>query len=328
MRVAIMTGGGDCPGLNACIRAIVRTCLLNNIEPVGSRNGWLGFMNEDLFVMDIASVSDIIDRGGTILGTSRINPVESDERFESIRQTLEKWNIECIIVIGGNGTLAAANEVAKRYVNIIGVPKTIDNDINGTDKAIGFDTAINIVTEALDRLHSTAESHHRTMVMEVMGRDSGWIAVAAGIAGAADCIVIPEKKITIDEIESCVRSKYNRGKKFSLIVFAEGANIDGLPEENTAKALSEALQKRTGFETRFVDIGHVQRGGTPTAADRIIATRLGVTAVDEAIKRNYGIMIGIKGDTIVTPKLAEIVGEYKNEEAVEDLYNKAKVFFG
>lgn len=328
MRLGILTGGGDCPGLNACIRAIVRTCLLNGAEPIGIKDGWTGLIEEDMFVMDINSVSDIIDRGGTILCTSRVNPVKDDGQFAKIKNSIKKWGIEGLIVIGGNGTLAAANEVAKRGINIVGIPKTIDRDVKGTEDTIGFDTAVNIVTEAIDRLHSTAESHHRTIVMEVMGRNSGWVAISGGIAGAADCIIIPEEKTTLDEIERIIKSKYDRGKKFAIIVLAEGAHIEGVSKKYVGMNLCKELQRKLGVESRFVDLGHVQRGGKPTAFDRILATRMGVRAVDEAIKGNYGIMIGTKSSDLVTVRLENAAGEYEKDNKIEHYYTVARVFFG
>jgi phosphofructokinase-like protein len=291
-RIGILTGGGDCPGLNAVIRAVVRSGLPYDFETLGIRNGWLGLIEGDVEPLTDFSVSGILPKGGTILGTSRTNPLAKTEDFQRIRANLKKYDIHALVVIGGDGTLSAARDVAKQGINIVGVPKTIDNDISGTDMTFGFDTAVTIVTEAIDRLHTTAESHHRIIVVEVMGRNVGWIALLAGVAGGADEILFPEIHTSMEEVCANLMTRYRSGKKFSIVVVAEGVKREALglppvPEDlrdecghekfvGIGNILGREIEKRLGVETRVTILGHIQRGGSPTAYDRILAPGTGL----------------------------------------------------
>jgi 6-phosphofructokinase 1 len=314
--IGILTGGGDCPGLNAAIRAVVRAGLEHDFETFGIRNGWQGLIDGDVEPLTDFSVSGILPRGGTILGTSRIDPVKNTPDFQKIKSNMEKFRIYGLVVIGGNGTLSAARDVAARGIPVIGIPKTIDNDIAGTDNTIGFDTAVSIVTEAIDRLHTTAESHHRIIVVEVMGRNAGWIAVMAGIAGGADAILIPEVPFTIDEICTRLRTRYKAGKKFSIVAIAEGSHWEEhdtshVPEHEkdecgnvkflgVGNVIGKELERRLGIETRVTILGHVQRGGSPTSYDRILATRFGIAAVDLVVAGKFGRMVALQGSRITS----------------------------
>ncbi len=314
-KIAVMTGGGDCPGLNAVIRAVVRSGLSYGFEALGIHNGWQGLIEGDLEPLTEVSVSGITSLGGTILGTSRIDPLKKPGDVEKIRNTIKSYGIDALVVIGGNGTLSAAYELTASGIPLIGVPKTIDNDIFGTDLAVGFDTAVSIVTEAIDRLHTTAESHHRIMVVEVMGRNTGWIALIAGMAGGADVILIPEIRFTMDEVCQDLKARYMAGKKFSIVVVAEGTHHEDIadvavPECNrdecghekfvgVGNLLGKELEHRLGIETRVTVLGHVQRGGTPTAFDRVLATRFGVSAIEQIIAGNFGCMVALQGTGLV-----------------------------
>ena len=299
MRIGMLTGGGDCPGLNAVIRAVVRKGIDGyGDELVGFRDGWRGVLEDSHAELTIESTRGILPRGGTILGSSRTNPYKRDDGVQRVRDTLEKLRLDGLIAIGGEDTLGVANRLHQDGVNVLGVPKTIDNDLGGTDVTFGFDTALHIATEAIDRLHTTAESHNRILVVEVMGRTAGWIALHSGVAGGADVILIPEIPFDIDEVCRLIRRRHARGRYFSIVVAAEGA----MPKEGTMPvaetgsldefghprlggigyALEREIESRTGFETRATVLGHVQRGGTPTAFDRVLATRLGLAAIDAA----------------------------------------------
>jgi len=341
-RVGILTGGGDCPGLNAVIRAVVRKGILfHKFDILGIKNGWLGLMEGLVIPLDLNSISGILPRGGTILGTSRTNPFKVEGGLGKINAQMSKYEIDALVAIGGEDTLGVACKLQENGINCVGVPKTIDNDLSGTDYTFGFDTAVSTVTDALDRLHSTAEAHHRVMVVEVMGRHTGWIAVEGGLAGGADYILIPEVPFDIDEICSGITKRHYRGKEFSIVVVAEGAapKKDQLilqTEERDAfghvrlggigYVLSKEIEQRTGFETRATVLGHIQRGGSPTAFDRILATRYGVAAIDLVKEGKFGYMVSLQGNKIVPVPLADAVAKIKTVDM--ELYELAKVFFG
>lgn len=346
MKVGILTSGGDAPGLNAVIRAIVRKGIDFKFDIIGIYNGWKGIMEEDYAELGVKESSGIIHRGGTILGTSRYSPFEHDDGKEKMMKNILKADFDSIIAIGGEGSMNVAQLAFEQGVNIVGVPKTIDNDINGTDYSFGFDTAVNIATEAVDRLHTTAESHHRIMILEVMGRHAGWIALYSGIAGGADVVLIPEKKIKMDEVIDVIKSRYTRGKPFSIIVVAEGAQFDeedvksfkanpkdsekmdvhGRPRlGGISKFLADEIEDRTGFETRATILGHVQRGGVPSAFDRILGTRLGVYAIEMVKKKKFGRMAALRANDIVDIPIKEAISKLHTVDL--DIYKVAKVFF-
>ncbi|MFQ5646238.1 MAG: 6-phosphofructokinase, partial [bacterium] len=294
--IGILTGGGDCPGLNAVIRAVVKKAAkLGGYQVLGIKNGWAGFINGDMEPLTEYSVSGILPRGGTILGTSRTNPYKKPEDVQKLRENVKRFGIDAVIAIGGEDTLGVASRLYDDGVKAVGVPKTIDNDLSGTDYTFGFDTAVSIATEAIDRLHTTAESHHRVIVCEVMGRHAGWIATYAGLAGGADCILIPEKPFNIDRVCNIVGCRKNSGKCFSIIVVSEGAQpeksenlvtLDKKLDEfghvrlgGIGEILANEIENRTGMETRVTILGHIQRGGSPTAHDRVLATRFGIKAM-------------------------------------------------
>jgi 6-phosphofructokinase 1 len=321
MRIAVLTGGGDAPGLNAAIRAVVRKALDLGHEVVGVRNGWLGMIEGNTFTLTRENVSGILPRGGTILGTSRTNPFKQDGGAERMRRTMEQHDIGAIVAIGGDDTLSVALRLHKMGVKVVGVPKTMDNDVPGTDYTIGFDTAVNIVMEACDRLHTTAEAHHRVMIIEVMGRDAGWVAGVGGLAGGADVILIPEVPFTIEEVCTIVRKRHERGRTFSIVVVAEGAKPSDFGVQITQDArvdsfghvrlggvgalLAREVEARTGYETRVMVLGHLQRGGSPTVFDRVLATRYGVAAVEAIEAEHFGVMVALRGTKIVTISLEE-----------------------
>jgi 6-phosphofructokinase 1 len=346
VRVGVLTGGGDCPGLNAVIRAIVNTVIRREGgTTLGFRNGWQGVVENNAFELSLREVSGILPRGGTILGTSRTNPVATSDGVARARETFAAHRLTGLIAIGGEDTLGGASRLCDAGLQVVGVPKTIDNDLSGTDYTFGFDTAVNIATEAIDRLHTTAESHHRVMIVEVMGRNTGWIAVEAGIAGGADYIAIPEVPVDIDAICQAVRARYDRGKGFSIVVVAEGATVAigataaiavHQDERRDAyghvrlggigKVLADAIEERTGFETRYIVLGHVLRGGTPSAFDRILATRFGVAAVDLVAGGRFGRMVALRGVEIVDIPLSDAVSKRKTVDP--DLYRIASIFSG
>jgi len=343
MKVGILTGGGDCPGLNSVIRAVVRKGIEHyKYEMIGIRNGWKGLLEMNYGPLDLRSVSGILPRGGTILGTSRTNPAKIDKGFEKAKDNFIKMGLGALIAIGGEDTLGVANKLTSMNVNIIGVPKTIDNDLSATDFTFGFDTAVNIVMEALDRLHTTAESHDRVMVCEVMGRHAGWIATYGGIAGGGDVILIPEEKFDIEEVCENIKKRHARGKNFSIVVAAEGAQPKDAGDFFTAskeldsfghvklggigEALAKEIEKRTGFETRATVLGHIQRGGSPTAFDRVLGTRFGIAAIDQVKKGDFGKMVALQGNKIVVVPLEQAVAKLKTVD--KDIYDIAKVFFG
>ncbi|OLE36035.1 MAG: 6-phosphofructokinase [Actinobacteria bacterium 13_1_20CM_3_68_9] len=343
MRVGVLTGGGDCPGLNAAIRAIVRKGIDHYGHAiVGFRDGWRGPLENDHEELTIESTRGILPRGGTILGTSRTNPFKREDGPERIRETMAGLHLDGLIAIGGEDTLGAGASLHGDHgVAVLGVPKTIDNDLAATDVTFGFDTALQVATEAIDRLHTTAESHHRVMVVEVMGRHAGWIALHSGLAGGGDVILIPERPFDIEDVCRLIRRRHSRGRNFSIVVVAEGA----LPEEGTMEVaegerdefghvrlggighrLEREIEVRTGFETRAVVLGHIQRGGTPTAFDRVLATRLGVAAIDAAHEGRWGTMPALRGTRITLVPLSEAVEQLRTVPP-ED-YEVAAPFFG
>lgn len=343
LKVGVLTGGGDCPGLNAVIRAVVRKGFQNNVKVIGIKNGWKGLINPETIDLDLSSVSGILPKGGTILGTSRTNPYKDPEDVKKVMENYKKLGLDALIAIGGEDTLGVANKLNKenKGINVVGCPKTIDNDLNATDYTFGFDTAVNIATEAIDRLHTTAESHHRIMVVEVMGRHAGWIAIHSGLASGADVILIPEVKIDLDEVCEILKKRKERGKSFSIIVVAEGAEFKAgqvvLKEEKIdsfghvrlggiGEILAQEVEKRTGFETRTTVLGHIQRGGTPSAADRFLATRFGVKAMELVLNKKFGYMASLKGTDVTEVPIQDAVGTLKLVDT--KLYDLAKTFFG
>jgi len=340
MKVGILTGGGDCPGLNSVIRAIVRMAIADKAEVVGFKNGWKGLIENEMVPLDLQSVSGILPKGGTILGTSRTNPYKKDQGVEKVKETLAKNKIDALVAVGGEDTLGVANKLAKEGVAVVGIPKTIDNDLNATDYTFGYDTALNIAMECIDRLHTTAESHHRVMVAEIMGRHAGWIALEAGIAGGADVILIPEVPVDMEHVCDLIKKRHSRGKTFSIIAVAEGATLKDknitLAQEldqfghvrlgGIGQTIGEMIEKKTGFETRVTVLGHIQRGGSPTAFDRVLGTRFGVGAYELVKKKQWGFMVSLRGRQIVSVPLQEAVGELKTVPL--DYYKMAEAFFG
>jgi phosphofructokinase-like protein len=343
MRIGVLTGGGDCPGLNAVIRAVVRRGIRGGHSFLGFRHGWAGVLADEAGELTLEGTAGILPRGGTILGTSRTNPyADGVDGTAAVRQTLEARGVDALVPIGGEDTLGVALRLHEAGVAVVGVPKTIDNDLDGTDMTFGFQTAVQIVTDAIDRLHTTAESHNRVMVVEVMGRHAGWIATHAGIAGGADAILVPERPFDIDEVAAQVRRRHARGRSFSIVVVAEGATPRAgalqVGSGGTTDAFGHArlggigvsleaeLERRTGFESRVTILGHVQRGGTPVAFDRVLATRFGVAAMDAASDGRYGTMVALRGTDIIEMPLADALRQPKLLDP--SLYETAELFFG
>ena len=341
MKIGILTGGGDCPGLNSVIRAIVRKAIANNHETLGLRYGWKGLLDKDAVPLDARSVSGILPKGGTILGTSRTNPLKTERGEEKAIANFNELGLDGLVAIGGEDTLGVATKLYENGLKIVGVPKTIDNDLNATDFTFGFDTAINIVTECIDRLHTTAESHNRIMVVEVMGRHAGWIAAYSGIAGGADYILIPEIPIDIREVCKTIKKRHEKGKNFSIVVVSEGAFFKNenlaLQEKKLDEfghvrlggighTLGKLIENMTGYETRVTVLGHIQRGGSPSAFDRVLGTRFGVKAYDLIEAGKFGRMVSLKGNQITDVPLQEATSELKTLDL--DLYEIAKIFFG
>jgi ATP-dependent phosphofructokinase / diphosphate-dependent phosphofructokinase len=340
-QIGILTGGGDCPGLNPVIRAVVRKAYNEGYGVIGFKNGWKGLIENDTMALNLDTISGILPKGGTILGTSRTNPYKKEGGLENVKKTFNSLGLEALVAVGGEDTLGVALKLTKDGIpNIVGVPKTIDNDLSATDYTFGFDTALNIAMECIDRLHTTAESHHRIMVAEVMGRHAGWIAIEAGIAGGADVILIPEKPIVIEDVCESIKKRHARGKTFSIVVVAEGAKfsdkditiVEKLDEfghvrlGGIGELLAKEIEKRTGYETRVSVFGHIQRGGSPTAFDRILGTRFGVHAVELVLNKKFGKMVALAGNKIIAVPLEDAVKQLKTVD--EDMYNIAKVFFG
>ena len=342
-RIGILTAGGDCPGLNAVIRAVVRRAVADGAEVIGVKNGWRGLAESDVEPLTRSAVTGILPRGGTILGTSRLNPLDSPDTLARVKKNWQRFGLEGLIVVGGEGTLSAALDIWRDHnLPLVGVPKTIDNDIRGTDFTFGFDTAVGVVTDAVDRLHSTAESHHRVMVVEVMGRHTGWIAAYGGIAGGADVILVPEHPFRISRVCELLQHREKQGRAFSIVVVAEDAQphedenflTDEVREQifrhdrlgGIGTALAYEIEHCTGIETRVTKLGYVQRGGSPSPFDRVLATRFGVIAYEMIQAEQWGQMAAIRGNKIVTVPLEEAVSELKRLD--EEIYRVAEVFFG
>jgi ATP-dependent phosphofructokinase / diphosphate-dependent phosphofructokinase len=348
MKIGMLTGGGDCPGLNAVIRAVVRKGIFTyGDEFVGFMEGWRGLVDDTTMVLDLDAVGGILPRGGTILRTSRTNPSKRADGIDRCLAALEKNKIEALIAIGGDDTLSVAQKLHEAGAKVVGVPKTIDNDLGGTDYTFGFDTACNIVCEALDRVHTTAEAHNRVMVVEVMGRDAGWIALYSGIAGGADVILVPERPFDVDKVADSLRQRHARGRYFSIVVVAEGAKFSSQASQGSpvlqdmgkdefghvklggiANILAREIEKRTGFETRAVILGHIQRGGSPSAFDRVLATRYGLGAIDMVHRGEFGCMAALRANKIVSITLSEAISKNRvvDDEMiqiVDGLFEKA-----
>jgi ATP-dependent phosphofructokinase / diphosphate-dependent phosphofructokinase len=341
MRVGILTGGGDCPGLNAVIRGVVRRGEGQYGHTiVGYRHGWRGVLEGQSMDLSENSVRGLLPRGGTILGTSRTNPYKTDDGPRRVLSTLKRDRIDALIAVGGEDTLGVANKLSNDGVRVVGVPKTIDNDLSATDFTFGFHTAVQIATDAIDRLHTTAESHDRVMVVEVMGRHAGWIATYSGLAGGADLILVPEEPFDIEEVCDALRHRHQRGANFSIVVTAEGA----MPKEGTMELqagetdefghvrlggigarLASEIERRTGYEARMTSLGHVLRGGSPTAYDRVIATRFGVEAIDAVHEGEFGVMVALHGTDIVRVPIEDGVAQLKTVDG--RLFETAAVFF-
>jgi 6-phosphofructokinase 1 len=346
-RVALLTGGGDCPGLNAVIRAVTRRSLDRGYEVVGVRAGWRGLVDARFEELDYRAISGILPRGGTIVGTSRTNPYKIERGVERVLEHFGRERLHALVAIGGEDTLGVAARLHDDHdFPVVGVPKTIDNDLSSTDYTFGFDTAVFIATEAIDRLHTTAESHNRVMVVEVMGRHTGWIAVMSAIAGGADAVLIPEQPITVEEACDELRRRHERGKDFSIVVVSEGYELTYASGERQQVAqetaatdqfghvrlggvgdvLAREIEERTGYETRVTVLGHVQRGGTPTPHDRVLATRYGLKAADLVHEKRWGVMAALQGDAIVEVPLRDAVAKLKT--VPPEFYDVAKAFFG
>src|SRR5215467_8323130 len=335
MKIGILTGGGDCPGLNAVIRAIVRKGIFHYDDQfVGFMEGWRGVLENTTRRLDLEAVKGILPQGGTILRTSRTNPAKSEDGLERCISNLAANGVEALIALGGDDTQSVSKKLFDRGVKVVAVPKTIDNDLSGTDLCFGFDTAVSIATEAIDRLHTTAEAHNRVMVVEVMGRDSGWIAIYSGVAGGADVILIPEQPFDIQEIAETIKQRHDRGRYFSIVVVAEGAKLSSKMMENERRktdefgharlggignTLAAEIESRTGFETRAVILGHIQRGGSPTPFDRMLATRYGVHAIDLVHQNQFGRMVSLRGSNITSVPIADAVSRtrYVSQEYID-----------
>jgi 6-phosphofructokinase 1 len=342
VKVGVLSGGGDAPGINAVIRAVVRKAIQNyGYEVVGIKDGWRGLIEGEFILLDLEAISGLLPRGGSILGTSRTNPFKHEDGAKKILKNVRDKDIDAIVVIGGEDTQDVAHKLHEMGLPCVGVPKTIDNDLSGTDYTFGFNTAVSIATEALDKLHTTAEAHHRVIILEVMGRNTGWIAIEAGLAGGADIILIPEKPFDINEVCGYLRQRLSRGKTFSTVIVAEGAKPKGYKEIVYSNGVDEFGHPRLGgigyflgkeiersidIETRVVVLGHLQRGGSPTAFDRVLATRYGIAAIDLVNEGKFGHMVALRGNKIRSVPLKDVVGKRKTVDL--SLYEIAKVFFG
>jgi phosphofructokinase-like protein len=341
MKVGILTGGGDCPGLNAVIRAAGRRVMTRDGEVIGVLEGWKGLVEGLFEPLGPREISGLLPRGGTILRTTRTNPFKVDGGVEKVLANFEREGFDALVAIGGEDTLGVAARLHEEHdFPVVGVPKTIDNDLSATDYTFGFDTAVTVATEAIDRLHTTAESHNRVMVVEVMGRHTGWIAVVSGIAGGADMILIPEQPVSIEDACKELRHRHERGKDFSIVVVSEGYELEGmsdtqevdqfghvsLSERGVGAALARQIEARTGYETRVTVLGHVQRGGSPTPRDRVLATRYGLKAADLVEAKKFGRMAALHGDEIVDVSLAEATAELKTVPT--EWWAVAQAFFG
>ena len=339
MKLGVLTGGGDCPGLNAAIRAIVRASIkFGDIDVVGIKNGWKGLVDADAIPLDRDAVGGLLTKGGTVLGSTPSSVFKKEVSLGDLISGYNKLELNALIIIGGDSTLNLASKMSEEGLNVIGIPKTIDNDLEGTDRTIGFNTALTVAVEAIDRVHTTAESHHRVMIVEVMGRNAGWIAIMSGIAGGADIILIPEKPFNMDEVCKIIAKRHTI-RDFTIMVVAEGAYEEGgkasyNDEEDAfgyntlggvANWLKKEIKNRMGYDTRSIILGHTQRGGTPTVSDRILATRFGVKAVELVKQSSYGSMVALKGDEIVEIPLKDAV---KNRRVDDYWYEIANIFFG
>lgn len=336
----VLTGGGDCPGLNAVLAGVVRKAASLNHKIIGIRQGWAGMLEKDTVPLDREAVSGIVHRGGTILKTSRTNPCKTKEYMEKVKKNYAELKLDGLICVGGDDTLGAAHKLYQAGLKTIGVPKTIDNDLSGTDRTFGFDTAVNIAMEAIDRLHTTAESHNRILVVEIMGRHAGWIAMYAGLAGGADVIMIPEVQMTMDEVCNIIAARHKRGRDFSIVAVAEGATIGGdfvtkdVPKDEfghvrlggLADIIAKEIEQRTGYETRTVVLGHLQRGGSPTAYDRWLGLWFGAKAVELADAGQFGKMVSLRGTKFVAVDLEEAVGQLSTVDPKD--FDAARIFFG
>ena len=341
MRIGVLTGGGDCQGLNAAIRAVVRRAEQYGYEVYGFKNGWAGLLGEGKAEkMDSKAVSGILPLGGTVLGTSRTNPTKKESDMQQVLGNFERWQLDALIAIGGDDTLSVAAKLVERGAKTVGVPKTMDNDVDCTDYTIGFNSAVSIVADALDKLHTTAFAHHRVIVCEVMGRDAGWVAVVGGLAGGADYIVAPEVPAKLDEIIEHLKSRQERGKDASIIVVAEGAKVEGMEVATRSQKLdafghpilggigerlAQAIEEMTDFEVRATVLGHIQRGGSPTVFDRVLATRYGVAAVDYVKEGRFGYMPALHGTAIEPVKISDAIA--RNRTVDLELLEVAKVFY-
>jgi phosphofructokinase-like protein len=342
VKVGVLSGGGDAPGINAVIRAVVRKgILIYGDEMIGIQDGWRGLVENKFIPLNLKTISGLLPRGGSILGTSRTNPFKREGGPQKVLEITKQKGIGAVVVIGGDDTLGVANKMTELGLNCVGVPKTIDNDLSLTDYTFGFQTAVQIACEAIDRLHTTAEAHHRVMILEVMGRYTGWIALEAGIAGGADVVLIPEKPFDPKEVCQFIQQRVKRGKMFSLVVVAEGAKPKGSEKivygtgsdefghprlGGVGYYIGKEIEKCTGIETRIVVLGHLQRGGSPIAYDRVLATRYGIAAIDLVHKNQYGKMVALKGNKIVSVLLKDVIGKRKTVDL--DLYELSKVFSG
>jgi len=341
MKIGILTGGGDCPGLNSVIRAVTRKAIQEGDKVFGIKYGWKGLLDKDYIELDLRTVSGILHKGGTILGTSRTNPYKKEGGAELVKNNFKELSLDALVAIGGEDTLGVATKLFKEGLPTVGVPKTIDNDLEATDFTFGFDTAINIVMECIDRLHTTAESHNRIMVVEVMGRHAGWIATYAGIAGGADYILVPELPIDIQEVCASIKKRHDMGKNFSIVVVSEGATFKDkslfLQEKKLdqfghvllggiGQAVGKIIEEKTGFETRVTVLGHIQRGGSPTAFDRVLGTRYGIKAHDLVKAKKFGRMASLKENKIIDVSLEDATKKIKPLDL--KLYKIAKIFFG
>ena len=338
-RIGILTGGGDCPGLNAVIRAVVKGGIKKGWEVLGFKYGWKGMIDNETVALKDQSVAGILHRGGTILGTSRTNPYKNPKDIAKVRDAFKKNGLSALVVVGGEDTLGVAVKLAGEGLPVVGVPKTIDNDLACTDYTFGFDTAVNTAMECIDRLHTTAESHNRVMVVEIMGRHAGWLAAYAGLAGGADVILIPEIPVDIDQVCSVIKNRQVRGKLFSIVAVAEGAKLKGedvVQEEKLdqfghvrlggiGQILAEMIEKKTGFETRVTVLGHIQRGGSPTAFDRVLGTRFGIEAVRLIEGKKFGYMASLQGNKIVPVRLEEATKSLKL--VPPEFYELTQIFF-
>jgi 6-phosphofructokinase 1 len=346
-KVAMLTGGGDCPGLNAVIRAVTRKLTADgDYEMVGVEEGWRGLMENNYMPLDISNTADILPRGGTILRTSRTNPYKEEGGPEKVVQNLSDNDIYALVAIGGDDTLGVARKLYDDHgINVVGVPKTIDNDLSATDYCFGFNTAVQIATEAVDRLHTTAASHNRCIVAEIMGRHTGWITIMTGIAASADVVLIPEVEMTIEEVCAILKRNRDGGRNYNIVAVSEGFTItsekgeEGLALKSekvddfghvqlggVAERLAKQIEERTGYETRATVLGHIQRGGTPTAYDRILATRYGLGAADLVLQEKFGRMVALQGDDIVDASLSAATDELKVVKP--EFWEVARTFFG